>query len=41
MVGWNIAAMTQKDAEAALKLWMELAKERAQLDAKCTEDEAK
>jgi len=31
--------MTEKDAEAAEKLWMELAKERAQLDVECTEDE--
>jgi len=31
--------MTEKDAEAALKLWMEQTKKRAQLDAKCTEDE--
>jgi hypothetical protein len=31
--------MTDKDAEAAEKLWMELAKERAQLEADCTEDE--
>jgi len=27
------------DAEAAEKLWMKLAKERAQLNAECTEDE--
>jgi hypothetical protein len=33
VVGWNIAAMTEEDAKAAEKLWMELAKERAQLDA--------
>jgi len=31
--------MTEEDAEAAAKLWMELAKERAQLDAECTADE--
>jgi len=31
--------MTEKDTEAAEKLWMEFPKERAQLDAKCTEDE--
>jgi len=31
--------MTEKDAEAAEKLWRELAKERAQQDAECTEDE--
>jgi len=39
VVRWNLAPMTEKDAEAAEKLWMELAKERAQLDAECTEDE--
>jgi hypothetical protein len=38
VVGWNLGAMTQKDAEAAEKLWRELAKERAKLDAECTED---
>jgi hypothetical protein len=37
--GWNIAALTEEDAKAAEKLWMELAKERAHLDAKCTADE--
>jgi len=31
--------MTEEDAEAAEKLWMELAKERAHLDAECTADE--
>ena len=31
-VGWNLAAMTEEDAKAAEKLWMELAKERAHLD---------
>jgi len=31
--------MTEKDAEAAEMLWIELLKERAQLDAECTEDE--
>ena len=31
--------MTEKDAEAAETLWMDLVKERAQLDAECTEDE--
>ena len=39
VVGWNLLAMTEKDAEAAEKLWKELVKERAQLDAECTEDE--
>jgi hypothetical protein len=31
--------MTEKDAEGAEKLWTELVKERAHLDAECTEDE--
>jgi len=39
VVGWNLAAMTEEDAKAAEKLWMELAKERARLDAECTADE--
>jgi len=34
-----LAAMTEKEVEAAGKLWAELAKERAQLDAECTVDE--
>jgi len=38
-VWWNLAAMTEEDAEAAEKLWTELAKERAHLDAECTADE--
>jgi hypothetical protein len=40
-VGWNLEALTQTDAEAAEMLWMELAKERTQLDAECTEDVVK
>jgi len=39
VVGWNLAAMMDEDAEAAEKLWMELAKERTQQDAECTEVE--
>jgi hypothetical protein len=39
VVGWNLTAKTEKHVEAAEKLWMELAKERAQLDEECTEDE--
>jgi len=31
--------MTEGDAKAAEKLWMELAKERAHLDAECAADE--
>jgi len=38
-VGWNLDALTAKDLEPAEKLWRELAKERAHLDAECTEDE--
>jgi len=30
--------MTEEDAEAAEKLWVELAKERAHLQAECTKD---
>jgi hypothetical protein len=41
VVGWNLAAMTGEDAEAAEMLWAELAKERAHLDAECTADEVK
>jgi len=39
VVGWNLAAMTVEDTEAAEKLWMKLAKERTQLDAECTDHE--
>jgi hypothetical protein len=39
VVGWNLAAMTEQDLETAEKLWTDLAKERAHLDAECTEDE--
>ena len=39
VVGWNLAAMIEKAVEAAGKLWAELGKERAQLDAECTVDE--
>jgi len=39
VVGWNSAAMAENNWEAAEKLWRELAKERAHLDAECTEDE--
>ena len=34
-----MAPRTEKDVEAAGKLWAELAKERAQVDAECTVDE--
>jgi len=39
VVGWNLAAMKEEDAEAAEKLWTELAKEGAHLDVACTADE--
>jgi len=39
VVGWNLAAITEKEVEAAGKPWAELAKERAQSDAECTVDE--
>jgi hypothetical protein len=39
VVGWNLAAMAKEEAKAAGKLWMELAKERAHLDAECTAHE--
>jgi len=39
VVGWDLAAMKEEDSEAAEKLWANLAKERAHLDAECTEDE--
>jgi hypothetical protein len=39
VVGWKLPAMTEEDAKAAEKLWMELAKESAHLDAECTADE--
>jgi len=38
VVGWNFAAMTKEDAKAVEKLWMELATEKAHLDAECTPD---
>jgi len=39
VVGWNSAAMTEEDAEAAEKLSAGLAEERAHLEAECSEDE--
>jgi len=39
VVSWNLAAMTEEDAKAAEKLWRELTKQRAHLDAECTADE--
>ena len=40
VVGGNIAAMTEGDEKAEEKLWMELAKDNADLGAECTADEA-
>jgi len=39
VVGWKLAAMMQMDVKAAEKLWMELWKETAELDAEYKEDE--
>jgi len=39
VVGWNTAAMTEEDTEAAELLWMQLANDRGHLDAECTADE--
>jgi hypothetical protein len=39
VVWWTLAAMTEEDAEVAEKLWKELVKERAHLDAVCSADE--
>jgi len=39
VVGWNLEAMTDKDADPAEQLLKKLAKKRAQLDAECTVDE--
>jgi hypothetical protein len=38
-VGWNVAAMTEEDSEAAEKVWTELAKKRTHQDAECTSGE--
>ena len=39
VVGWNLAAMTEEDMEAAEKLWADLAKKRAHLHVEFKEDE--
>jgi len=39
VVGWNLAATTEEDANGAKKQWMELAKDSAHLDVECTPDE--
>jgi len=38
VVRWNLATMTGKNVKAAEMIWTEPAKERAYLDAECTED---
>jgi hypothetical protein len=39
VVGWNLAAKTEEDEEAAKTRWMELVNERARVDSVCVEDE--
>jgi len=39
VIGWNLAAMSQEDEEAAEKLWRELERERAHLGEECTGDD--
>jgi len=39
VVGWNLAAMPEKDTKAAEEVWMELANVRAHLDAECAADQ--
>jgi len=39
VVHWNLEAMTEKVEEAARKVSMEIAKERAGLDVGCMEDD--
>jgi len=39
VMGWNLAAMSQEDQEAAEKLWKELERERAQLGEECMGDD--
>jgi len=38
VVEWNSVAMTVEDMEVLEKFWIELARERADLGAECTED---
>ena len=38
VVGWHLAEMMEVDVEAAEKLWRELVKENAHLEAECTAD---
>jgi hypothetical protein len=39
VTGWNLAAMSTEDQEAAEKLWWELERERAHLGEECREDD--
>jgi hypothetical protein len=39
IIGWNLAAMSKQDKEAAEKLWRELESERAHLGGECTGDD--
>jgi len=39
VIGWNLAAMTKEDQQAAEKLWKELERERAHLGKECTGDD--
>jgi len=39
VIGWDLATMTEMDAEAAKTLRTELAMERAHMDAECSEVE--
>ena len=41
VIGWNLAAMSKEDKEAAEKLWGELDRERAHLGEECTGDDVK
>lgn len=41
VIGWNLAAMSKVDEEAAERLWNELEGQRAHLDVECTEDKVK
>jgi len=36
VIGWNFAAMSKEDKEAAEKVWRELERERAHLGEECT-----
>jgi len=39
VIGWNLAAMSKEDEEAAEKLGKELERERAHLGEECTGDD--